>query len=71
MPHISDLYLKVSPKATYEKGSLKEVPYELDNLLVASPASASVLDIMAASGSRHLPKEVVLDVAMEGTSEVT
>ena len=46
MPHIFNLYLKVS--------------FELDQLLGASPASASVLDIMAASGSRTLPLAEVL-----------
>ena len=35
--------------------------YELDHLLGASPDSASVLDIMAASGSRPLPMETDLD----------
>ena len=35
--------------------------YELDHLLGASPAS--VLDIMAASGSRPLPMETDLDTA--------
>ena len=43
---------------------LGEVSYELDNLLEASPVTASVLDIIAASGSRPLPKEALLDVAM-------
>ena len=42
MPHISNLYLK-------------EFSYELDHLLGASPAAASVLDIMAASGSSAMP----------------
>ena len=37
------------------KGALMDVSYELDDLLGASPAAASVLDIMAASGSRTLP----------------
>ena len=35
--------------------------YELDHLLKASPGSSSVLDIMAASGSRPLPMETDLD----------
>ena len=34
-----------------------EDTYELDRLIGASPASASVLDIIAASGSRTLTKE--------------
>ena len=37
---------------------LGEVSYELDNL-EASPVSASVLDIIAASGSGHFPNEVI------------
>ena len=41
---------------------------DLVNLLTTS---AGVLDIFAASGSRPLPKEAVLDVAMGGASEVT
>merc|ERR1719209_687113 len=42
-----------------------DVSYELDHLLVASPASASVLDIMAASGSRTLPNEAFAEVLSE------
>ena len=34
-----------------------EDTYELDRLIGASPASASVLDIIAASANRTLPKE--------------
>ena len=34
-----------------------EDTYELDRLIGASPASASVFDIIAASVSRTLPKE--------------
>ena len=34
-----------------------DVSYELDNLLGASPASASVLELMTASGSRTLPNQ--------------
>ena len=43
--------------------------YELDHLLGASPAS--VLDIMAASGSRPLPMETDLDTVdiQEATDE--
>ena len=41
---------------------------DLVNLLTTS---AGVLDIFAASGSRTLPKEAVLDVPMGGASEVT
>ena len=69
IPHISDLYLKVLLEATYEKAlekdALMDVSYELDHLLVASPASASVLDIMAASGSRTLPNEAFAQVLSE------
>ena len=71
IPHISDLYLKVLLEATYEKAlekdALMDVSYELDHLLVASPAtgSASVLDIMAASGSRTLPNEAFAEVLSE------
>ena len=42
-----------------------DVSYELDHLLVASPAAASVLDIMAASGSRTLPNEAFAEVLSE------
>ena len=53
MPHVSDLYLKVSLKLTYdealEKDALMDVSYELDRLL---PASASILDIMETSDSK-------------------
>ena len=53
MLHISDLYLKVSLKPTYdealEKDALMDVSYELDRLL---PASASILDIMETSDSK-------------------
>ena len=41
---------------------------DLVNLLTTS---AGVLDIFAASGSRPLPKEAVLNVPMGGASEVT
>ena len=45
--------------------------YELNHLLGASPDSASVLDIMAASGSRPLPMETDLDTVdiQEATDE--
>ena len=59
-PHISDLYLKVSSEATFE----------LDHLLVASPASASVLDIMAASGSRTLPNQALAEDDEAGGSKI-
>ena len=73
IPHIFYLYLKVLLEATYEKAlekdALMDVSYELDHLLVASPASptgsASVLDIMAASGSRTLPNEAFAEVLSE------
>ena len=70
MLHISDLYLKVSLKPTYdealEKDVLMDASYELDRLL---PASASILDIIAASASRTLPKEASAE-DMEGVVEV-
>ena len=37
------------------KDAFKDVSYELDNLLGASPASASVLDIIAASANQTFP----------------
>ena len=51
MPHIFNLYLKVS--------------FELDHLLGASPTSASVFDIMAASGSRTLNNIACAEVLRE------
>ena len=39
------------------KGAFKEVSYELDHLLQASPASASILNIIAASGSLSFSNE--------------
>ena len=39
------------------KGAFKDVSYELDNLLGASPASASILNIIAASGSQSFSNE--------------
>ena len=69
IPHVSDLYLKVSLKAACDealaKDALMDVSYELDHLLGDSPASASVLDIMAASGSRTLPNEAFAQVLSE------
>ena len=65
--HSCDLYFKVVMENTFNM----EDSYELDQLVAASPASASVLDIFAASGSRPLPKEAVLNVPMGGASEVT
>ena len=69
MPVIYNVCLKVSLEATCGK-ALREGPFmddsfELDHLLRASPASASVLDICDASGSRPLPEEAV---AMEEAS---
>ena len=69
MPHISYLYLKVSLEATYAKATLREVSYELDHLLGDSPASASVLEIMAASGSRPLPNEAFAEDDETGGSK--
>ena len=46
------------------------VSYELDQLIEASPASASVLDIIAASGTRTLTQQAFLDVVIGGASEV-
>ena len=68
VPFLICTYLKVSLEETNKEVlgevAFKEVSYELDTLLEASPVSASVLDIIAASGSRPLPKEALLDVAM-------
>ena len=69
MPHIYDLYLKVSLEASNNealgKDALKDISFELDHLLGASPASASVLDIIAASGSRTLPNVALAEVLSE------
>ena len=46
-----------------------EDTYELDRLIGASPASASILDIIAASASRTLPKEASAE-DMKGVVEV-
>ena len=57
---------KVAPKKTASgKDAIKELSYELDRLLITSPASASVLDIMTASGSRTLPNEAFAEVLSE------
>ena len=45
-----------------------EDTYELDRLIQASPGSASILDILTASGK---DASAVLDVTMGGASEVT
>ena len=45
------------------------VSYELDRLIEASSASASVLDIIAASGTRTLTQQA-LDVSTGGALEV-
>ena len=50
------LYLKVSLEESNEE-VLGEVSYEVDNLLEASPVTASVLDIIAASGSLAVAEE--------------
>ena len=44
--------------------------YELDHLLVASPVSASVLDILAASGSRTLPNHAFAKDDEAGGSKI-
>ena len=52
------------------KGAFKDVSYELDNLLEASPASASVLDIIAASASQTFPNGTFVEDAEAGGSEI-
>ena len=42
--------------------AFKEVSYELDNLLEASPVTASVLDIIAASGSLAFPNTLIAEL---------
>ena len=65
IPHNPDLYLKVS-----SKGALKNVSFDLDHLLAASPTSASVLDIIAASGSSNLPNQAFAEDDEAGSSMV-
>ena len=50
--------------------AFKEVSYELDNLLEASPVSASVLDINAASGSLAFPNTLVAEEEETGGSKI-
>ena len=52
------------------KGAIKDVSYELDNLLEASPASASVLDIIAASASQTFPNGTFAEDAEAGGSKI-
>ena len=58
-------FLKLGNLATQRQ---RDGSSDLVNLLTTS---AGVSDISAASGSRQLRKEAVLDVSMRGTSEVT
>ena len=60
-------FLKLGNLATQPRRQ-RDGSSDLVNLLTTS---AGVLDISAASGSRPLPKEAGLDVAMEGSTEVT
>ena len=59
--HSCDPYFKVVVEDTFNTENTfgMEDTYELDSMIGASPASASVLDIIAASASasRTLPKE--------------
>ena len=57
-------------KAAPKKAALKKMDSSSPDLVDLLTTSAPVLDIWSASGSRPLPKEAVLDVAMGGTSEV-
>merc|ERR1719167_1774936 len=58
------------PEKVLRKGAIKDVSYELDNLLEASPASASVLDIIAASASQTFPNGTFVEDAEAGGSEI-
>ena len=60
--HSCDLYFKVAMEDAFNK----EDTYELDRLIAATPASASILDILTASGK---DASAVL-VTMGGASEV-
>jgi len=51
------------------KGAFKEVSYELDHLLEASPASASILNIIAASGSLSFFNEAFPEDSEAGGSK--
>ena len=52
------------------EGVLEEVFYELDNLLEASPVTASVLDIIAVSGSLAFPNTLVAEEEETGGSKI-
>ena len=69
--HSWDPYFKVVVEGTFNMENTfgMEDTYELDRLIGASPASASVLDIIAASSSRTLTKEASADYR-EATGEV-
>ena len=69
--HSWDPYFKVVVEDTFNMENTfgMEDTYELDRLIGASPASASILDIIAASASRTLPKEASAE-DMEGVVEV-
>ena len=56
------MYFKVWSNEVLRKKAFKEVSYELDNLLEASPLSASILDIIATSSSTTFPKIVGYEV---------
>ena len=56
------MYFKVWSNEVLRKEAFKEVSYELDNLLEASPLSASILDIIATSSSTTFPKIVGYEV---------
>ena len=59
------MYLKV-----LGKGAFKDVAYELDHLLGASPASASVLDIIAASASQTFTNGTFAEDVEAGGSKI-
>ena len=48
----------------------EKVSFELDNLLKASAVSASILDIIAASGSLALPNKLVAEEDEAGGSKI-
>ena len=66
MPHVnSDLYLKVSLK-----GAIKAVSFDLDHLIAAFPTSASILDIITASGRSNLPNQAFAEDDEAGGSKI-
>jgi len=65
MPKEAEVSLEASNNEALGKDALKDISFELDHLLGASPASASVLDIIAASGSRTLPNVALAEVLSE------